>query len=258
MRRQYDYPMRDGYRIPALGLGTWAIHGHHCTTVVTHALERGYRHIDTADMYGNHRAVGAAIKNIDRARLFLVSKVRPNHLHYRSVIQVCTRNLQELGTSYIDLYLIHWPNEAIPLHDTLRALNELVDAGKIRSIGVSNFSIRNLREALSLEDHPIVNNQIPFYPSNHDADLLAFCHKHQITVTAYSPLGRGRILPHRTIQELAMQYHRTPAQICLRWALQQGTIVIPKTSSPARLRENMAIFNWEIRPEDMERLDALR
>jgi diketogulonate reductase-like aldo/keto reductase len=256
--RQFDYPMRDGHRIPALGLGTWALRGRQCTAIVTRALELGYRHIDTADMYGNHRAVGAAMKHVDRASLFLVSKVRPSNLHYQSVIRDCTRNLRELGTAYIDLYLIHWPNERIPLQETLRALNALVDEGKVRSIGVSNFTTCHLREALSLEDHPIVNNQIPFYLSNHDSDLVAFCHNHQITVTAYSPLGRGRILTHPVIQELASQYHRTPAQICLRWALQKGIIVIPKTSSEARLRENMAIFDWEIVPEDVERLDTLR
>ena len=169
--RQIDYPMRDGHRIPALGLGTWALRGHQCTTIVTRALELGYRHIDTADMYGNHSAVGAAIKHVDRASLFLVSKVRPDNLHYRSVIRDCSRNLRELGTSYIDLYLIHWPNERIPIQETLRGLNELVDEGKVRSIGVSNFTTRHLREALSLEDHPIANNQIPFYLSNYDSEL---------------------------------------------------------------------------------------
>lgn len=257
MAKQYGYEMRDGHHIPALGLGTWALRGSHCTSIVKHAIELGYKHIDTADMYGNHEEVGEAIKGFDRSTIFLVSKVRPKNLQYHSVIRDCNRNLRELGTEYLDLYLVHWPNESIPIRETLRAFNELVDEGKIKSIGVSNFTIHNLNEALGVEDHPISNNQVRFHPYDYDQNLLEYCHQQNIVVTAYSPLGKARILSHITIQKMAKKYEHTPAQICLRWGLQKSVVVIPKTSSKARLKENMDIFDWEISLEDMKHLDSL-
>ncbi|MHA2314654.1 MAG: aldo/keto reductase [Candidatus Hermodarchaeia archaeon] len=257
MVRSFDYELRDGRCMPALGLGTWALRGERCRSIVKRAIELGYTHIDTADSYDNHKEVGDAIKGFDRSTLFLVSKVRQSRLQYHAVIQDCHRNLRELDTEYLDLYLIHWPNERIPIRDTLRALNELVGDGKIRSIGVSNFRIPHLRDALKAESHPITNNQVRLHPYEYDHDLVAFCHAHKIVVTAYSPLGRGGILSRPTILDLAKQYGRTPAQICLRWGLQKGVVVIPKTSSEARLKENMDIFDWEISQADMTRLDTL-
>jgi 2,5-diketo-D-gluconate reductase B len=230
MVRSFDYELRDGRCMPALGLGTWALRGERCRSIVKRAIELGYTHIDTADSYDNHKEVGDAIKGFDRSTLFLVSKVRQSRLQYHAVIQDCHRNLRELDTEYLDLYLIHWPNERIPIRDTLRALNELVGDG---------------------------NNQIRLHPYEYDHDLVAFCHAHKIVVTAYSPLGRGGILSRPTILDLAKQYGRTPAQICLRWGLQKGVVVIPKTSSEARLKENMDIFDWEISQADMTRLDTL-
>lgn len=253
---QVEYALRDGHPMPALGLGTWALRGSRCTTIVKRAIELGYKHIDTADAYGNHQEVGEALKGFDRSTIFLTSKVRPRRLRYQDVIQDCSRSLRELGTEYLDLYLIHWPNERIPIEETLRAFNELVDAGKIRSIGVSNFTIRHLHDALQVEDQPITNNQVRFHPYEYDQDLLKFCQRQHITVTAYSPLGRGRILHNSTIRDMASKYHRTAAQICLRWCLQKGTIVIPKTSSEARLKENMDLFGWEITTDDMTALDS--
>jgi diketogulonate reductase-like aldo/keto reductase len=133
----------------------------------------------------------------------------------------------------------------------------LLDTGKIKSIGVSNFSIRQLRDALHVEGHPITNNQVRFHPLDYDQRLLEYCHEHDVVVTAYSPLGRARILRHPLIRDTATKYNRTPAQICLRWALQKRTVVIPKTSSDARLRENMDIFDWDLAAVDMNQLDAL-
>ena len=251
-----EYELRDGHPMPAFGLGTWALRGSRCTTIVKRAIELGYKHIDTADMYGNHEAVGKALKGFDRSTIFLTSKVQPRRLRYQDVIQDCNRSLRELGTEYLDLYLIHWPNERIPIQETLRAFNELVDAGKVRSIGVSNFTIRHLHDALQAEDHPLTNNQVRFHPYDYDQDLLEFCQRQHIVVTAYSPLGRGRILHNATIRDLASKYRRTAAQICLRWCLQKGTIVIPKTSSEARLKENMDLFDWKIAADDMTTLDA--
>jgi 2,5-diketo-D-gluconate reductase B len=257
MVQQFEYELRDGYRIPALGLGTWALRGDQCRFIVKRAIELGYIHIDTADMYGNHQEVGEAITGFDRSTIYLVSKVRPNNLQYQTVIGDCHRILRELNTAYLDLLLIHWPNESIPIKETLRAFNELVDERKIKSIGVSNFTIRHLCDALQVEGHPITNNQVRFHPYDYDHDLLAYCHKHNIIVTAYSPLGRAHILRHAIIKDMAKKYARTPAQICLRWGLQKGTVVIPKTSSEARLKENMGIFDWELSQTDIQHLDVL-
>jgi 2,5-diketo-D-gluconate reductase B len=252
-----DVELRDGHHMPALGLGTWALRGDQCHVTVKRALELGYTHIDTADMYGNHHEVGDAIAEFDRATIYLVSKVRPSNLHYHTVIQDCQRFLRELNTPYLDLLLIHWPNEQIPIQETLRAFDELVDDGAIKSIGVSNFSVRQLRDALRVEGHPITNNQVRFHPYDYDQVLLEYCHEQDVIVTAYSPLGRARILQHTIIQDTAHKYGRTPAQICLRWALQKGAVVIPKTSSEARLKDNMAIFDWVLAPADMQQLNGL-
>lgn len=251
-----EYELRDGNHIPALGLGTWALRGSRCTYIVKRAIELGYKHIDTADAYGNHEEVGAAIKDFDRSKIFLTSKVRPSNLRYRDIIRDCNRSLHELRTDYLDLYLIHWPNESIPIQETLRAFNEMVDEGKIRSMGVSNFAIRHLNGALQVEEHPITNNQVRFHPYDYDQELLDFCQRQNLVFTAYSPLGRARILHNQTIQEMAKKYNRTSAQICLRWCLQKGVVVIPKTSSEARLKENMDIFDWEIASEDMKKIDS--
>jgi diketogulonate reductase-like aldo/keto reductase len=249
--------MRDGTQIPALGVGTWALRGDRCRFIVKRAIELGYTHIDTADAYGNHREVGEAIKDFDRSSFFLVSKVRPSNLQYHTVIQDCHRILRELDTSYLDLLLIHWPNMNIPINDTLRAFNELVDSGQIKSIGVSNFSNLQLADALRVERHPITNNQVLLHPYDFDQDLITFCKKNDVIVTAYSPLGRGNILTTSVIHDLAVTYKRTPAQICLRWGIQKGVVVIPKTSSETRLQENMDIFDWELSQTDMTKLDSL-
>jgi diketogulonate reductase-like aldo/keto reductase len=257
MTKQFDYEMRDGNRIPAIGLGTWALRGERCRFIVKRALEMGYTHIDTADAYGNHLEVGEGVKGFDRSTFFLVSKVRPSNLHYHTVIQDCQRILRELDTEYLDLLLIHWPNENIPIQETLQAFNELVDEEKIKSIGVSNFTNQHLSGALRVETHPITNNQVRFHPYDFDQDLLTFCNNNNIVVTAYSPLGRGDILSTPTIQDLTNKYERTPAQICLRWGIQKGVVVIPKTGSDERLKENMDIFDWDLSQFDMKRLDSI-
>jgi diketogulonate reductase-like aldo/keto reductase len=254
----FDCELRDGHSMPRLGLGTWQLRGARGTYIVKRAIELGYRLIDTADAYGNHEEIREALKGFDRSNLFITTKVRRSNLRYHDVIRDCNRSLRELGTEYVDLYLIHWPNEMIAIQETLTAFNELVDDGKIRSIGVSNFTIRHLKDALQIEEHPLTNNQVRFHLYDYDQALLAFCKKQNIIVTAYSPLGRGRILHNPTLQEMARKYHQTPAQICLRWCIQKGVAVIPKTSSEERLKENMDLFDWEIAAQDMLTLEASR
>ena len=252
------FKLSTGFKMPVLGLGTWELTGSICAPTIRKALEMGYRHIDTADWYENHVEVGEGIRDFDRSAIFITSKVRPTDLRYSDVLKMCDKALRELRTDYLDLYLIHWPNPDIPLEDTLRAFNVLHSQRKVRSFGVSNFSIELLQQAMDLSAVPIVNNQVPFHPLDYPRELLEFCQANDVTVTSYSPLGRGQLLGHRVIKAVAEKCHRSPAQVCLRWGLQKGTVVIPKASSEEHLRENMDIFDWSLSPEDEEKLDNIK
>jgi diketogulonate reductase-like aldo/keto reductase len=251
------FALKDGNSIPALGLGTWQLTGEICVRVVRRALELGYVHIDTAEIYGNQREIGRAIKGFPRSELFLTSKVWTNHLWYEEVLEACDRTLEELGTDYIDLYLIHWPNDEVPLKETLKAMRKLKEKGKVRSVGVSNFDVGHLEEALVVEERLVVVNQIEFHPYLYPKEVHEFCKRRGIVVTAYSPLGRGRVLQDEKIRRIARKLGRTPAQICLRWAIQKGAVVIPKASSAEHLKENLEVFGWELSEEDMADLDSL-
>jgi diketogulonate reductase-like aldo/keto reductase len=252
-----ELKMNDGNKIPVLGLGTWQLTGENCRNVVREALELNYRHIDTAEIYENQSGIGKGMKNFERSKIFLTSKVWMNHLRYEDVITACNRSLKELNTSYLDLYLIHWPNREVPLEETFEALKELVDDGKTKSVGVSNFAINLLKEALDVAEIPITVDQVEFHPYLYRKDLLEFCNKNRIVLTAYSPLGRGILFQDETIKEIADKHRKTPAQICLRWGLQKGVVVIPKSGSEKHLKENFAIFDWNISQDDMKRIDLL-
>ena len=257
MRIRPELEMKDGNKIPVLGLGTWQLTGENCRNIVKEALELNYQHIDTAEIYENQSEIGKTMKNFKRPKIFLTSKVWTNHLHYDEVINACNRTLKELNTSYLDLYLIHRPNREVPLEETFKALKELVDNGKTKSVGVSNFSISLLKEALDVAEIPITVDQVKFHPYLYRKDLLEFCNKNRIVLTAYSPLGRGILLRDETIREIAERHRKTPAQICLRWGLQKGVVVIPKSSSEKHLKENFDVFDWNIPQGDMERIDLL-
>jgi len=252
-----EFKLKDGNRIPALGLGTWQLTGETCVKAIRKALELGYRHIDTAEIYGNQREIGKAIRGFPREELFITSKVWTNHLRHDDVLGACERTLEELGTDYVDLYLIHWPSEEVPVRETLEAMRELKRKGKVRSVGVSNFEVGHLKEALGVARDLVVNNQIEFHPYRYPKEVHEFCKRERIVVTAYSPLGRGRLLQDPKVREIAKRRVRTPAQVCLRWALQKGAVVIPKASSVEHLREDMQIFDWELSEEDIRALDAL-
>lgn len=257
MNLKPELEMKDGNKIPVLGLGTWQLTGENCTTIVKKALELDYRHIDTAEIYENQSEIGKGIKNFQRSKIFLTSKVWTNHLQYTDVIDACNRTLKELNTNYLDLYLIHWPSREVPLEETLEALGELVDDGKIKSVGVSNFSVNLLKKALEVAEVPITVDQVEFHPYLYRKDLLEFCNKNRIVLTAYSPLGRGVLFQDKKIREIADRYGKTPAQICLRWGLQRGAVVIPKAGSEKHLKENSAVFDWSISENNMKRIDSL-
>jgi len=257
MSTQIEYEMKDGNRIPALGLGTWTLRGEKCIQVVGTALKLGYRHLDTAEMYGNQKDIGEALKGFDRSKVFITSKVPREELHYDDMIKACDKTLADLKTSYVDLYLIHWPNALIPLEETFRAFQKLLKDSKIRSVGVSNFSTDLLKEALRITKVPITVDQVEFHPQSYKKELLEFCKENGIVLTAYSPLGRGRLHQNEVIVNAAEKYKRMPSQVCLRWSLQKGVVVIPRSGSENHLKENLDIFNWRLADEDMRKIDSL-
>jgi diketogulonate reductase-like aldo/keto reductase len=252
------YKLRDGNEIPAIGLGTWQLKGDHCINAVKLALEIGYRHIDTAEIYGNEKEIGIAINNFPRDEIFITSKVSGNHLKFNNVIKSCEFSLRNLNTNYLDLYLIHWPNPFVSLRETFKAMKKLHDDGKIISFGVSNFDLNLLKKALEIEEIPICVNQVEFHPFFYQKDLLEFCKKHNIILVAYSPLARGKINENKIIKEIARKYEKTPAQISLRWIIQKGAIPIPKASTKEHLKENIDVFNWSISKEDEMKIDNIK
>ncbi len=250
--------LADGNRMPVLGLGTWQLTGVACLGAVKKALDMGYTHIDTADMYGNHREVGKAIKGHERSGLFITSKVWRSDLAYNKVIEICDKSLKEIGTDYLDLYLLHYPNERFPIEKRMKALKKLLEDGKIRSAGISNFYDERLKEVLKVSEIPVVTDQVEFHPHLYQKELLDFCTKNGVAVTAYSPLARGQIFDDPVLKDIAKKHGKSVAQVSLRWLIQHGIIAIPKSSSEGHLRENMDIFGWKLTGKEMETIDSIK
>ncbi|WP_254765877.1 aldo/keto reductase [Salinilacihabitans rarus] len=244
-----------GDELPLVGFGTWDIGGETLREALRAALDAGYTHVDTAEGYMNEDEIGEVIADYDREELFLTSKVLPKNLAYESVIQSCEASLERLGTDYLDLYLIHWPNPAISLRETLRAMAHLREEGLVRNVGVSNFSAYQLSCAHHVSDVPIAVNQIEFHPWLQRPDLVEYCHETDTVVEAAAPLARTEIFDDEVVRELADEYGKTPAQIVLRWAVERDVVVLPKSSSPEHVRENLSLFDWELDAADRRRLD---
>jgi diketogulonate reductase-like aldo/keto reductase len=207
----------------------------------------------------NERALGDALAatDVDRDDVFLTSKVLPKHLAYESVLEACERTLDALGTDYLDLYLIHWPNPAISMRETLDALAALHDRGLVRNVGVSNFSTYQLGVACHVSGVPIAVNQIEYHPWLQRPDLVAFCREHDVAVEAAAPLARGQFLDDDALVEIPEKHGKSPAQVVLRWAVEDDVVVLPKSSSPAHVRENHDVFDFELDAADRDRIDAL-
>jgi 2,5-diketo-D-gluconate reductase A len=255
MPQEHVRPLADGPQIPVLGLGVWQVpNGPECENAVRWALELGYRHIDTAQAYGNEESVGRALRDsgVPREDVFLTTKFYPARRDPEAEAQ---RSLERLGVDYVDLYIIHWPQGgptwAWPGMEAAKA------AGYARSIGVSNFSVAELEQVLSVASTPPVVNQVQFSPFEFRRRLLAACEERQIVLEAYSPLGTGRHLADPTVTEIAERVGRTPAQVLLRWCLQRDTVVISKSTHRERIEENARIFDFELSSDDMAALDAL-
>jgi diketogulonate reductase-like aldo/keto reductase len=245
-----------GVRMPVLGLGVWQMtQGSETERAVEWALEAGYRHIDTATIYGNERSVGAAIARSGRSRdeIFVTTKWPPFRRAPRTEL---ARSLERLQLEYVDLYLIHWP---VPVRAThaWRALERLRERGLARAIGVSNYGSERLDRLVAGAAITPAVNQVQFSPFRFRKRLLDACERNGVILEAYSPLERGRRLNHPVIVEIARQIERTPAQVMLRWAIQHGAIVIPKSSQEARIRSNARVFDFSLSAEQMSTLDGL-
>ena len=250
--------------MPRLGLGVYqSPPGRITQRVVKYALNIGYLHIDTAYIYGNESDIGKAVleSGISREEVFVTTKLwNTDQVGYDHAIKACKQSLQRLGLKYIDLYLIHWPvhgvnNNSIKIW---KAMVNLLREGKARAIGVSNFSIDDLKQILNDSDVLPAVNQVEFHPFLYQTDLLSFCERNSIQLEAYSPLTRGRRLNHPTIVNIAKKYdNKTPAQILIRWSLQHNLVVIPKSIHEERILENSQVFDFELRTEDMKFLDSL-
>ncbi|MFD1563621.1 aldo/keto reductase [Haloarchaeobius amylolyticus] len=249
-----------GVDIPSLGLGTWPMTGTQCTEAVRTALELGYRHVDTAQMYDNEDAIGAAIADsrVDRDDVFVTTKLLRENLRRDDALESFQRSLDHLGTAYVDLLLIHAPNPDVPIDETIAVMNQLQDEGSVRHIGVSNFSIAQLRDAMAASETPILTNQVRYHPYRDRSVLLEYCRDNDIMLTAYSPLAEGEIATDETLAQIGATYDKTAAQVALRWLLQQENVsTIPKASSREHLRENIDIFDFELTDAEMDRIFAL-
>jgi diketogulonate reductase-like aldo/keto reductase len=251
--------LNNATEIPRVGLGVYqAARGKQTQSAVIDALRIGYRHVDTARIYGNEHDVGAAIREsgIARAELFVTTKLWNADQGYDSALKAFDASLERLGLEYMDLYLLHWPVPGKRLQ-SWKALERLVGERLVRSIGVSNFMVRHLDELLARADVVPAVNQIEISPFLQQRDVRALCEKHGIAVEAYSPLTRGARLGHPVVTGLAKRIGRSPAQVLLRWGLDHGLVVLPKSTHAERIAENFAIFDFQLSPEQMSTLDAL-
>jgi diketogulonate reductase-like aldo/keto reductase len=251
--------------VPEIGLGAWKYHGG--VEPLRHGVELGACLIDTAEIYGTEDIVGRAVQD-RRERVFLATKVSGAHLRYDGVLRAAAASLRRLQTDYIDLYQIHWPNAQIPIKETMRAMEALVDAGQVRYIGVSNFSVRELRAAqAAMTRYPIVSNQVLYNLNRRDIErtLLPYCQEHHITIIAYTPLDDGHLTDAarmrrsrgmQVLQQIATEVQKTMAQVALNWCTARPNVIaIPKSNSQARIAENCGASGWRLSPAQLQRLE---
>ena len=248
-----------GEKIPVLGLGTWKLTGKTCAGAVKTALRLGYSHIDTAWVYGNQNEIGKALQEYgaDRKKLFITSKVWQEHLHFADALNSIDETLSQLQTDYVDLLLVHWPNRSVPMEETFRAFKKIVDAGKAKSVGVSNFTERHLREAISVSEVPVSVNQVEFHPRLFQESLLGFCNENKIALTAYSPVGRGTLSNEPILKKIGKAHSASVAQVSLAWLMSKGIVVIPKASSETHLKENLEAVSLKLSKQELSGIDSL-
>ena len=241
-----------------LGLGTWQNEGENCAESVKIALDMGYRHIDTAQIYGNEDQVGDGIEasDVERDQIFLASKVWIDQLSSENVIASTKESLEKLQTDYVDLMYVHWPSGDYSTKESLEGLQELKDRGLINNIGVSNFEIPHLEKALETVD--VYANQVEMHPLLPQEELREFCEENDVELVAYSPLARGEVFNVQEIQEVAEKHGVSEAQVSLAWVRQKGAVPIPKASGREHIEDNFESQDLELDDEDMEKIDSIR
>ncbi|MDE2228080.1 MAG: aldo/keto reductase [Alphaproteobacteria bacterium] len=250
-----------GAHLPALGLGTWSLSGRACYESVRAALDIGYRHIDTAELYGNEAEIGAAVRDsrVPRGEVFVTTKVPMGELRAPQVRRNVEQSLKRLATDYVDLLLIHWPSRSEPLAETLGAFAEAKAKGQTRFIGVSNFTVALLHEAIAKHGADIVCNQVEYHPYLSQRPVLAALAQYELVLTAYSPLARGRVVADRDLARIGKAYGKTPSQVALRWLLDQPNVAaVPKSASRIHLAADFAIFDFTLSAADRAIIDAKR
>ncbi|MGH6905394.1 MAG: aldo/keto reductase [Geminicoccaceae bacterium] len=253
------YVEAQGARIPALGLGTWQLDGDVARRMVGYALDLGYRHIDTAQMYDNEAEVGAALagSSVPRQQIWLTTKIWPDNFRAGALKRAAAESVRRLRTEP-DLLLLHWPNPRVPLEETMGALNEVKRRGLARHIGISNFNVALIQEALAASEEPLVANQVEYQPYLSQSAVLEEVRANGMALVAYSPLAKGRVFDDRTLARIGERHGKTPGQVTLRWLLQQdGVAAIPRSSREAHARANLEIFDFELSEAEVAEIFAL-
>jgi 2,5-diketo-D-gluconate reductase B len=246
-------------KIPAIGLGTWQL-TENCAESVENAINMGYIHIDTAQAYGNEAEVGEGIQNAetDRDDIWLTTKVWRDNLNKEDLKKSVEESLEKLKTDYVDLLLIHWPFPEMDLEEVLAEMDEIVEEGKARNIGISNFTAEQTRRAQELSDHDLLTNQVEYHPFLNQDEVLEECRNQNMMLTAYSPLARGDVIGNETLQEIGENYGKSEVQVALRWLIQQENIcAIPKATSAEHQEANFDIFDFELSESEMEEISDL-
>ncbi|RDV05482.1 aldo/keto reductase [Undibacter mobilis] len=247
-----------GFMIPIIGLGTWELRGRDCARLVEQAIHLGYRHIDTAQMYANEAEVGEGVRNSGRrSDVMVTTKVAHTNMAPQDVERSVKESLRKLRIDEIDLLIIHWPNERIPLAETLGAMAKMKQVGYVKQLGVSNFTVKLLDEAVKATDEPLVCNQIEYHPFLDQTKVVAATKAHGMAVVAYSPIARGSASGNEVLERIGRAHGKSAAQVSLRWLVQQDIVVIPRTSKRERLEENVAIFDFALSPAEMAEIAAL-
>lgn len=250
----------NGMKMPALGLGTWQLSGDSCISAVRTALNIGYRHVDTAQAYENEGEVGRGIREsgIARKELFVTTKLWVTNLTPARVVASMEESLGKLRMDYVDLLLIHWPNPQVPLHQTLAAMQELLKKGKTRAIGVSNFPVKWMQDAIEKYKAPIACNQVEYHAMLSQSAVLDYARRHKLVVTAYSPLARGKLASHPVLEGIGSKYGKTAGQVALRWLMEQDNVAaIPKAAHEKNARLNFNIFDFALDVVDKKAIAAL-
>jgi 2,5-diketo-D-gluconate reductase B len=254
-----EFVEANGAKIPAIGLGTWELRGRTCARLVEQALRLGYRHIDTAQAYENEREVGEGLRTSGTRRddVFVTTKIWTTHFAPNDLERSTKESLAKLRLSEVDLLLLHWPNPHVPLAETLGALAHVKKLGMARHIGVSNFTVALIEEAVAVCPEPLVCDQVEYHPYLDQTKVKEGCARHGMAVVAYSPVAKGRIKNDQTLTQIGHTHGKTAAQVCLRWLVQQGVSAIPRTLRIERLSENIDIFDFALSGEEMRLISQM-